>query len=69
MGYVVPLEEKIPSLSYFYHQDEKGEWHWRLKTSSGRILANSSEGYKNEQECLDDIDRVKASKDARVEKQ
>jgi uncharacterized protein len=56
-------------MTYYYYKDSKGEWRWRLKTSNGRILADSGEGYKKEQECLDDIDRVKASKDATVEKE
>jgi len=39
-----------------------------LKAAKGRIIADSGEGYKSEQECLKDIDRVKASKDAPVKK-
>jgi hypothetical protein len=33
-----------------------------LKAANGRIIADSGEGYKSEQECKADIDRVKASK-------
>jgi uncharacterized protein YegP (UPF0339 family) len=36
-----------------------------LKASNGRIIADSGEGCKSEQECLDDIKRVK---DAPVKK-
>jgi uncharacterized protein YegP (UPF0339 family) len=56
-------------MTYSYYKDAKGEWRWRLKASNGRILADSGEGYTTERECLDDIDRVKASKDAPVEKE
>src|SRR6185295_14230134 len=53
-------------MTYYYYQDASGEWRWRLKASNGRILADSGEGYKNKQDCLDDIDRVKASANAEV---
>lgn len=55
-------------MTYEYYKDSKGEWRWRLKAGSGRILADSGEGYKREQECRDDIDRVKASAKAPVVK-
>jgi uncharacterized protein YegP (UPF0339 family) len=69
MGYVLPFEERIALMTYYYFKDHKGEWRWHLKAASGRIIASSGEGYKDERECLDDIDWVKASKDARVERQ
>jgi len=56
-------------MHYVYYKDHKGEWRWRLKASNGRIIADSGEGYRSEQECLEDIDRVKASKDAPVRKE
>jgi uncharacterized protein YegP (UPF0339 family) len=62
MGYVVPLEESIPPMTYFYYKDDQGKWRWHLQTANGRIIADSGEGYKQEQECLDDIERVKASR-------
>jgi uncharacterized protein YegP (UPF0339 family) len=55
-------------MTYHYYKDTKGEWRWRLKASNGRIIADSGEGYSNESECLADIDRVKASSDAKVVK-
>jgi uncharacterized protein YegP (UPF0339 family) len=69
MGYVLPFEERIALMTYYYFKDHKGEWRWHLKATSGRVIADSGEGYKDENECLDDIDRVKASKDVRVERQ
>ena len=56
-------------MTYYYSKDKKGEWRWRLKASNGRIIADSGEGYKNEQECLDDINRVKGSANAPVKKE
>jgi uncharacterized protein YegP (UPF0339 family) len=57
-------------MTYYYsYKDQKGEWRWRLKASNGRILADSGEGYSSEQECLDDIKRVKGSADAPVKKE
>jgi uncharacterized protein YegP (UPF0339 family) len=54
-------------MTYYYYKDTKGEWRWRLKAQNGRIVADSGEGYKNLQDCLDEIDRVKDSKNSRVE--
>jgi uncharacterized protein YegP (UPF0339 family) len=56
-------------MHYVYYKDSKGEWRWRLKASNGRIIADSGEGYTTERECLADIERVKASKDALVKKE
>lgn len=56
-------------MTYYYFKDAKGEWRWHLKASNGKILADSGEGYTKEQECLDDIERVKKSSDAPVKKQ
>jgi uncharacterized protein len=56
-------------MTYYYYKDSKGEWRWRRKAANGRILADSGEGHKHEQDCLDDIDRVKRSGNAPVEKQ
>ncbi|MCH4828619.1 MULTISPECIES: hypothetical protein [Flavobacterium] len=33
------------------------EWWWRIKVGS-KIIASSSEGYKNRQECLDNVFNV-----------
>jgi len=56
-------------MKFQIYKDSAGEWRWRLKSSNGRILADSGEGYSSEQACKDDIDRVKTSKDAPVEKE
>ena len=54
---------------YYYFQDPKGEWRWLLKASNGRSIAASGEAYKDEKECLYDIELVKASSGSPVKKQ
>jgi uncharacterized protein YegP (UPF0339 family) len=39
--------------------DAKGERHWHLRASNGRIVADSGEGYKDRDECLAGIRIVK----------
>ncbi len=56
-------------MTYEYYKDKKGEWRWRLKASNGRIIADSGQGYRNEQDCLAGIDRVKRSNDAEVRRE
>ena len=34
------------------YEDKAGEWRWRLRASNAKIVANSSEGYKNKQDCV-----------------
>jgi uncharacterized protein YegP (UPF0339 family) len=49
------------------YKDKAGEWRWYLRAVNGKRLADSGEGYKNKKDCLDAIDLVKGSKDAKVE--
>lgn len=56
-------------MTYYYYKDSKGEWRWRLKAANDRILADSGEGYKSKQDCLDDVERVKKSSDAPVKEE
>ena len=56
-------------MTYHYYKDASGEWRWRLKAANGKIIADSGEGYQNEQDCLAAIDLVKDSSHAPVEKQ
>ena len=37
----------------YIFQDIAGEWRWTRKSSNGRIVADSSEGYENKQDCMD----------------
>jgi uncharacterized protein YegP (UPF0339 family) len=53
-------------MTYQIYKDAKGEWHWRLIAAKGRIIADSATGYKNREDCLNDILLVKQSGDAPV---
>lgn len=48
-------------MTYYYFKDHKGEWRWLLKARNGRLIAASGEAYKDEGECLYDIELVKGS--------
>lgn len=37
----------------FIFKDVVGEWRWTRKSSNGRIVADSSEGYANKGDCVD----------------
>jgi uncharacterized protein len=63
----IELSKAKKELEYWYYEDAKGEWRWRLKAANERIIATSGgDGYKNKQDCLDAIDLVKSSTDAPV---
>jgi len=38
-------------MKYEVYQDKRGEWRWRLRAANGKILAVSSEGYVNKDDC------------------
>jgi uncharacterized protein YegP (UPF0339 family) len=44
-----------------YYQDtgKNNEWRWRFKASNSKIIAMSSEGYTNEDDCKHSIDLIK----------
>ena len=37
------------------YQDEKGEFRWRLRANNNKIIADSGEGYKKKNDCLEGI--------------
>ncbi|UCH32467.1 MAG: DUF1508 domain-containing protein [Candidatus Bathyarchaeota archaeon] len=41
------------------YEDQAGEWRWRFRASNGRVIATSSEGYKNRQDCVHGTGLVK----------
>lgn len=41
------------------YKDNRGEWRWKFRASNGRIIAVSSEGYINKQDCEHGIEIVK----------
>jgi hypothetical protein len=40
-------------------KDVKGEWRWHFRADNGRIVADSAEGYHNEDDCRHGIEIVK----------
>jgi uncharacterized protein YegP (UPF0339 family) len=48
-------------MTYFIYKDAEKRWCWRLRTSNGKIIAISSEGYKSKPDCLAAIKLVQAS--------
>lgn len=49
------------------YRDAAGEWRWRLLAGNSQLIAASGEGYRHKQDCLNGIELVKGSADARVE--
>ena len=43
---------------FVIYQDACGEWRWRLKSSNGRIVADSGEGYKTRSGAQMSVDRL-----------
>lgn len=39
------------------YQDHRGEWRWRRFAPNGRIVGESSEGYKNREHCVENARR------------
>ena len=54
-------------MKYEVYQDKRGEWRWRLKANNGKILAVSSEGYKDGDDCNYCVDLVRNSLTAKTE--
>jgi uncharacterized protein YegP (UPF0339 family) len=47
-------------IKFEVYKDDKGEWRWRCLHLNGNILADSAEGYKNKQDCVDELVRIKS---------
>lgn len=45
----------LPKLEIY--KDSKNEWRWNISVN-GKIIASSSEGYTNKQDCIDNIFNV-----------
>jgi uncharacterized protein YegP (UPF0339 family) len=48
-----------PELTFERYKDKADEWRWRLKAKNGKIIADSSEGYKNLADCDAMINKIK----------
>lgn len=46
------------SMKFQIYKDSRGEWRWRIRAANGKIVADSGEGYKNQQDCIDMIRKI-----------
>ena len=53
-------------MAFYVYVDRAGEWRWYLRAANGRKIADSGEGYKNQQDCLHGISLVKSAANAPV---
>lgn len=47
-------------MKFVYYKDVVGEWRWNLVSSNGNIIADSGQGYKSKQSCLEGISLVQS---------
>lgn len=45
-------------MAFYIYKDTAGYWRWYLKAANNRKIADSGEGYNNEQDCLSAIGLV-----------
>jgi uncharacterized protein YegP (UPF0339 family) len=50
-------------MKFEIYKDKNGEWRWRIKAANGKIIADSSEGYKNKQDAINMINAIVAIKE------
>lgn len=46
---------------YYIYLDTSRQWRWRLVAANNRIIANSGEGYYNQDDCIHAVNLVKAT--------
>lgn len=42
-------------MAFYMYLDNEGRWRWRLLAGNNRVIADSGQGYRNKQDCLDAI--------------
>ncbi len=52
-------EDKAPKATFEVYQDKAKEYRWRLRATNTKVLATSSEGYKEKSSCLAAIESIK----------
>lgn len=45
------MSKQIRKVDIWFYTDKKGEHRWRAMAANGKILADSSEGYKNKEDA------------------
>lgn len=53
-------------MAFWMYLDKQGRWRWQLIAASGRIIADSAEGYMSKKDCRDEITLVQGSASAPV---
>jgi uncharacterized protein YegP (UPF0339 family) len=53
--------ERSSPMHFEFYKDAANEWRWNLHAANGRIIADSSEGYKNRGDMMRGISLVKGS--------
>jgi uncharacterized protein YegP (UPF0339 family) len=46
---------------YYVYRDAANQWRWYLEASNNKKIANSGEGYYNQQDCIHAINLVASS--------
>jgi uncharacterized protein len=46
-------------MDFVIYQDAAKEWRWRLWAPNNRVMADSGEGYKHKDDCIDAIKLIK----------
>lgn len=46
----------VPKIKYY--QDNKNEWRWEVKADNNKIIGASTEGYKNEKDCRENLKQL-----------
>lgn len=41
------------AFGFHVYKDNRGEYRWRFEAANGKIQADSGEGYKSKQHCID----------------
>jgi uncharacterized protein YegP (UPF0339 family) len=48
-------------MKFYIFKDVAGYWRWHLVAANGKKIADSGEGYVNEQDCMSGIGLVMAT--------
>ena len=48
-------------MQYVVYRDALNQWRWFLQAANNRKIANSGEGYHNQQDCVNAINLVASS--------
>lgn len=49
---------KTPNKQVALYQEEGGDWRWKMTHQNGRVIAASTEGYRNYEEMINNLSDV-----------